>query len=51
MFVEGYFVGVSKWLSKWFIELCGDFVQFWGGGYGRGCGVLEVRIRGGGFCG
>ena len=21
--------GVSKWLSKWFIELCGDFVQFW----------------------
>ena len=24
-------MGVSKWLSKWFIELCGDFVQFWGG--------------------
>ena len=27
--VKGYFVGVSKWVSKWFIELCGDFVQFW----------------------
>lgn len=34
--VEGYFSGMSKWVSKWFIELCGDFVQFWGGGYGRG---------------
>ena len=32
--VEGYFLCVSKWLSKWFIELCGDFVQFWGGGKG-----------------
>ena len=30
--VEGYFSGMSKWVSKWFIELCGDFVQFWGGG-------------------
>ena len=29
--VEGYFGGVSKWVSKWFIELCEDFVQFWGG--------------------
>lgn len=28
--IEGYFSGMSKWLSKWFIELCGDFVQFWG---------------------
>ena len=34
--VEGYFGGVSKSVSKWFIELCEDFVQFWGGGYGRG---------------
>ena len=34
--VEGYFGGVSKSVSKWFIELCGDLKQFWGGGYGRG---------------
>lgn len=35
--VEGYFSGMSKWVSKWFIELCGDLKQFWDGGYGRGC--------------
>ena len=34
--VEGYFRGMSKWVSKWFIELCGDLKQFWDGGYGRG---------------
>ena len=28
--VEGYFGYASKWLSKCFYELCGDFVQFWG---------------------
>ena len=29
--VKGYFGCVSKRLSKWFIELCGDLVQFCGG--------------------
>ena len=28
--VEGYFSGMSKWVSKWFVKLCEDFVQFWG---------------------
>ena len=30
--VEGYFDCVSKWLSKWFWELCENLKQFEGGG-------------------
>ena len=46
--VEGYFSGMSKWVSKWFIELCGDFVQFWGGGRGglRWGGFLVEGVSG-----
>ena len=30
--VKGFFDCVSKWLSKWFYELCGNLKQFEGGG-------------------
>lgn len=46
MVVKGYFEGVSKSVSKCFIELCGDFVQFWGGGYGRGVVFWKEDSRG-----
>ena len=26
--VKGDFDGTSKWLSKWILELCRDFIQF-----------------------
>ena len=33
--VEGYFGGVSKSVSKWFVKLCENFVQFWDGEVSR----------------